>query len=463
MRLLVLTALTVLLLPLQAPVHAEEAKSKGKPGRPDDQGQYKKPPAERPQPPTPKPSVYKPPPDNRPPDNRPPIKGHDDKKPPYQPPPDPRKKPILPPPPPQPWPPIGGGQQPGNDPCPPPKCPPRDIWIPSPEPCPPDPVIIPPPSFNMNAILTRKVNLMNVEGFVGQVVVGFGGGIEFNKAYSAGGYYDIGSAAEAFTAWAVYGLVDAGRLGLTTTLAELFPNAPPDKRAITIEQLLGHTSGLGSSFAADGEGDRDVAIDKLLAEPLAQPPGTDFLHSDDGYVILAAAIEVASGMPYEDYMLEGVVDRHMEETLFWNERHDSNWGKRGAGGILSTAEDLYSWTSRFVDQPTSITDELMRPRAWTDEGVGIGYGWFCDNSSDAPIRWTNGTGETDENVTIVVYPAGAILVVTSDRYRGDVPWSERVANTLEPILWDWAPAPHPYPGRIVHPVVVRSTATASAR
>jgi CubicO group peptidase (beta-lactamase class C family) len=26
-------------------------------------------------------------------------------------------------------------------------------------------------------------------------------------------------------------------------------------------------------------------------------------------VILAAAIEVASGMPYEDYMLEGVVDR----------------------------------------------------------------------------------------------------------------------------------------------------------
>jgi hypothetical protein len=76
----------------------------------------------------------------------------------------------------------------------------------------------------------------------------------------------------------------------------------------------------------------------------------------------------------------------MEETLFWNERHDSNWGKRGASGILSTAEDLYLWTSRFVDQPTSITDELMRPRAWTDEGVGIGYGWFCDNSSDAPIR-----------------------------------------------------------------------------
>jgi CubicO group peptidase (beta-lactamase class C family) len=107
-----------------------------------------------------------------------------------------------------------------------------------------------------------------------------GGGIrrgdEFNKAYSAGGYYDIGSATEAFTAWAVYGLVDAGKLGLTTSLAELFPNAPPDKRAITIEQLLGHTSGLGSSFAADGEGDRDVAIDKLLAEPLAQPPAPTF-------------------------------------------------------------------------------------------------------------------------------------------------------------------------------------------
>jgi len=60
-------------------------------------------------------------------------------------------------------------------------------------------------------------------------------------------------------------------------------------------------------------------------------------------------------------------------------------------------------------------------------------------------------------------PGGPILVVTSDRYRGDVPWSERVANTLEPILWDWAPPSPPYPGRIEHPVFVRSTSTALAR
>jgi hypothetical protein len=57
-----------------------------------------------------------------------------------------------------------------------------------------------------------------------------------------------------------------------------------------------------------------VAIDKLLAEPLAQPPGTDFLHSDDGYVILAAAIEVARGC-VRGYMLEGVVDGAWRKRL----------------------------------------------------------------------------------------------------------------------------------------------------
>jgi hypothetical protein len=64
----------------------------------------------------------------------------------------------------------------------------------------------------------------------------------------------------------------------------------------------------------------------------------------------------------------------------------------------------------------------------------------------------SGTGESDENVRVVVYPAGAILVVTSDRYHGDVPWSERVANTLEPLLYNWAP-----PRSVWKPIATTST------
>lgn len=433
MRLLVIIALTSLLLPLQAPlVHAEE-KYKGKPARPDDQGQYKKPPADRPQPPTPKPPVYKPPPP--PPDNRPPIKGHEDKKPPYQPPDDPRKKPIVPPPPP--------GRPVVPQPPQPQPWPPHDRWCP-PTPC-PQPIVLPPPDplpppVDMYIVLTRKVNMMALEGFVGDVVVGFDRRIEFIQTLGGGRAYHIGSATEAFTAWAMYRLVYDGSLKLSTTLGEVFPQAPADKREITIEQLLGHNSGLGNTFAADGEGGRDAAIEQLLSQPLQHTPGGDYFHSDDGYVLLAAVIEVASRMRYEEYILDrGIIDRSMRSTFFWEERNASNWGMRGSEGIFSTAIDLYVWASRFMGQPGDMTNEIMRPRFRADSGEGIGFGWVSWADSDWSPYWASGTCESKDNVVVVVYPAGAVLAVTSDRYHGDVPWSERVANTLEPVLRDWAP------------------------
>jgi CubicO group peptidase (beta-lactamase class C family) len=203
---------------------------------------------------------------------------------------------------------------------------------------------------------------------------------------------------------------------------------------------LGNTSGLGNTFAADGEIDRDTAVRKLLAQPLAHAP--DFNHSDDGYVILAAAISVASGMRYERYLMDsGIVSLDMTSTLFWADLRtghgEQDWGKRGSGGIFSTAKDLYTWASTFAGQPANVTDEIMRPRVRTDQGVGIGYGWFSWADQEKSPVWTSGTGESDDNVRVVVYPTGRILAVTSDRYHGDVPWSERVANTLDPVLRGW--------------------------
>ncbi|HKW15473.1 MAG TPA: serine hydrolase domain-containing protein [Candidatus Krumholzibacteria bacterium] len=453
MRRVILTALTALLL-LEAPpmalrAHADEVRYKGRPKPPaDNPDTYKKPPADRPQPP--KPPVYKPP-GEKPPAPRPPDREDPRKKPdPFQPP-NGYQPPDPPAPPSHPHTPIGW---PHDPPCP------RPEPYPHPEPYPPypQPAPCPPPGYpiigppgdervyrpGIRDVLARNVHQMQIEGFTGEVVVGFGGRVEFDQAYNAGGYYDIGSATEAFTAWAIYRLVGDGKLELSTTLGELFPFAPADKSGITIEQLLENTSGLGNTFAADDEPDRDTAVRRLLEQQLAHAPGGEFIHSDDGYVILAAAIAAASGMRYERYLeASGVVSRDMQSTLFWSDLRtghgDQNWGKRGSGGIFSTAPDLFMWASRFVDQPEYVTAEIMRPRVWTDAGVGIGYGWFSSANEDAPVRWTNGTGESDENVTVVVYPAGGILAVTSDRYNGDVPWSERVANTLEPLLRDWAP------------------------
>src|SRR5258705_9935258 len=113
MRLVVLTALTTLLLPLGTPLvpsaHAEEIHYKSRPHEPPD-NQFKRQPPDRPAA-QPRPPVYKPP-EDRPPAPRPPDREHPEKRPPENRPDDP----PVPPPLVRPW--------PGQPPCSPPSCPP---------------------------------------------------------------------------------------------------------------------------------------------------------------------------------------------------------------------------------------------------------------------------------------------------------------------------------------------------
>src|SRR5690349_1133064 len=56
--------------------------------------------------------------------------------------------------------------------------------------------------------------------------------------------YEIGSLAKQFTATAIMKLEAQGKLKLSDTLDKFFPNLPEDKRGLTIELLLTHSSGL---------------------------------------------------------------------------------------------------------------------------------------------------------------------------------------------------------------------------
>lgn len=343
MRLLRLATLIALLLPLGSFVpsaHADKVKYKSRDREPqvqqrqtpDGQARYKQPP---------------PPPDNRPRD-----RDHPTKWPPPPPPPQPPSQPPA-------QPPVvltDGG-------CPPP--PPPGIWDDRWEPLPPacepilvDPLpVVDPVSSTLHNEISARMRLLEEQGFAGRVVVGYRGRVNFDLTYGfreidryasvSSPCYDIGAVTMSLTASAIRELIKSHRLELGTTLGELFPNAPQDNRRIQVAHLLAHTSGLGNTCAADGETDRNVAVSKLLAQPLAHAPGQSFTFSDDGYVVLAAIIEVASGMRYESYLLDSeVVNWKMHQTVFWDEvgfrlagvsnpddRGGAHWGRRGSNGI----------------------------------------------------------------------------------------------------------------------------------
>lgn len=124
------------------------------------------------------------------------------------------------------------------------------------------------------------------------------------------------SGTKGFTALATVSLIEDGLLRFETPLVDLVgEDLPHVDSGVTIEHLLGHTSGVGDYLDEEQLGDID---DHVLDVPVhqlegpedyipilnrhhqADPPGTRFTYNNSGYVMLALAVERASGQPYHD-------------------------------------------------------------------------------------------------------------------------------------------------------------------
>jgi len=110
---------------------------------------------------------------------------------------------------------------------------------------------------------------------------------------------------------AVEMLIEESKLGLDDTAAHFLPSFDnPKSRAITVKQLLHHTSGLPlssllGSKPSDIHSVRDVA-DLAGAHGPDFPPGDHFSYSDDGADTLGALVAVASGKSLESFVGERV-------------------------------------------------------------------------------------------------------------------------------------------------------------
>jgi CubicO group peptidase (beta-lactamase class C family) len=127
--------------------------------------------------------------------------------------------------------------------------------------------------------------------------------------------FRLGSITKVFTAVAVMQLADQGRLRTEDPVRRYLPEfrlgAGTGTDRITIAHLLSHTSGLPATaglFAAAKAGGADL-FDYLAAmeQPLLGAPGTHFSYSNDGFALLGAIVERVSGMPYCDFVAEGIL------------------------------------------------------------------------------------------------------------------------------------------------------------
>jgi uncharacterized protein YbbC (DUF1343 family) len=108
------------------------------------------------------------------------------------------------------------------------------------------------------------------------------------------------------TAAAIMLLAEQGALQLDAPAARYLPELElPDKRAITLEQLLLHTSGLPkvSPLSAFEQG-RAHAITQIARAPLLSAPGARFEYSDLGFILLGEIVQRVAGKGLDQFARE---------------------------------------------------------------------------------------------------------------------------------------------------------------
>jgi CubicO group peptidase (beta-lactamase class C family) len=181
--------------------------------------------------------------------------------------------------------------------------------------------------------------------------------------------YNIGSMAKQFTAALVLKLVDRGRLSLTDSVGRHLPGLPPAWNAITIEQLLNHTSGLARDVAQDGPETEDVPGDTLIAmaarKPLVSAPGTAYAYSNTGYLLLGVLLEKVHGKPYGAVLRDEIARPLGLASLGWCA---SAAKTRAATGYIRSSNGKAA------------------PRGDVHASQGLGFAGICSTAGDV-ARW----------------------------------------------------------------------------
>lgn len=237
-------------------------------------------------------------------------------------------------------------------------------------------------------------------------------------------------------------------------------------RAITIKDLLTHTSGLVGSSPLDGD-----AIDVLTLKeavityalsPLQFEPGSRWSYCNPGINTLGRIIEVVSGDEYARFLEKRLFKPlRMKNTTFWPSKSDlkklatsykptadskglevaqikyltppySNKKRTplAAGGLFSTAEDLLKLYQMVLNQ-----GEVDRKRYLSAESLAL---MTQNHTVDLKAGFTEGMG-MGLGFQIVVTPTGATSTLSPGTYghggaHGTQGWIDPVKKTIHILL-----------------------------
>lgn len=287
----------------------------------------------------------------------------------------------------------------------------------------------------LDEYLTAQATLYR---FNGNVLVAENGKIVFQKSYGYANFdtkrmlndsavFELASVSKQFTATAILLLKDKGKLKLTDSLRQYFPELPYNN--ISIYQMLTHTSGLPDyEEAMNKKWDRSkIAFNKDIIAFLSieKPPvlftaGSKWEYSNTAYAILASIVEKVSEQSFSAFMAQNIFQPlQMNHTRIYNTRRSlkdtiANYaygfvyedslkkyfmpdsvaelkyviyldGIQGDGVVNSTTADLLRW-DRSIKNHSLLSEatqnEMLKEQALIDtvKKTHYGFGVFMEKT-----------------------------------------------------------------------------------
>jgi CubicO group peptidase (beta-lactamase class C family) len=202
--------------------------------------------------------------------------------------------------------------------------------------------------------------------------------------------FDIGSVSKQFTATALALLDLDGVLSLDDEVPTWIPELPDYGSRITIRHLLNHTSGIRdyltlqslAGFEFANVMDEHDGVELIVRQrALNFEPGSEYLYSNSGYLLLANVVRRATGQSLREFLEERVFDPlGMAHTSIWDDNteivaeratgyspgdgweidHAWNFQLGGDGQVITSIDDLVKWDANFYDPVVGGTGLLDR-------------------------------------------------------------------------------------------------------
>lgn len=290
--------------------------------------------------------------------------------------------------------------------------------------------------------------------------------------------YDLASVTKPIVMLGIMKLFDDGLIRLDDPAARFLPEmGRPDKQAITIRQLLTHTSGIpGQQPLYMNCHTRKDLMTGVYNLPLRNPPGTFVAYSSQGMMILGEILETVSEMPMDQYLQREFFDPMGLASLQFNpapelkarcaptedcpwrgqvvqgQVHDENCvvlgGVHAHAGLFGTAADVAAIGQMMLDGGqwqgrrylSRATVDVMTANHTAHLNLARGLGWQGKDAVASPAGdlFSPGTfGHTGfTGTSLFVDPERSIVFallanrVHPTRENHEIAWARAIAHNM---------------------------------